>query len=61
MVDPRVVEKPREDDTYLKSCRLGSSPVKLCVEKTKNVDQFQPPRTCRHKWTKILIIPFPQI
>ena len=37
----------------LENCREGSRPIRLCVEKTKNFDQFRPPRTWRQKWTKI--------
>ena len=43
----------------LETCREGPRPIRLCVEKTKNVDQIQPPRTWMQKWTKILIGPFP--
>ena len=39
----------------LETCREGPSLIRLCVEKSKNFDQIQPPRTCRQKWTKILI------
>ena len=41
----------------LESCREGLRPIRLCVEKTKNFDQIQPPRTWRQKWTKILFWP----
>ena len=41
----------------LETCRGGPRPVGLCVEKTKNFDEIQTPRTCRQKWTKILIGP----
>ena len=44
----------------LETCREGPRPIRLCVEKTKNFDQIQPPRTWRQKWTKILIGPFTQ-
>ena len=43
----------------LETCREGPRPIRLCVEKTKNFDQIQPPRPWRQKWTKILIGPFP--
>ena len=42
----------------LETCRGGPRPVKLCVEKTKNVGQIQPLWNCRQKWAKILIGPF---
>ena len=42
----------------LETCRGGPSPIRLCVEKTKNFGQIQPPRTWRPKWTQILIGPF---
>ena len=42
----------------LETCRGGPRPIKLCVEKTKNFGQIQPPRTWRPKWTQILIGPF---
>ena len=42
----------------LETCRGSPRPVRLCVEKTQNFDQSQPPRTWRQKWTKILIGPF---
>ena len=45
----------------LETCRGGPRHVRLCVEKTKNFDQIQLPRTCSEKWTKILIGHFPQI
>ena len=35
----------------LKTCRGGPTPIRLCVEKTKNFGQIQPPRTWRPKWT----------
>ena len=41
----------------LETCRAGPRPISLCVEKTKNVDKIQPPRTWRQKWTKILVGP----
>ena len=42
----------------LETCSGGPRPIRLCVEKTKNFNQIQPPRTWRQKWTKILIGPF---
>ena len=42
----------------LETCRGGPRPIGLCVEKTKNFGQIQPPGTCRPKWTQILISPF---
>ena len=42
----------------LETCSGGPRPIRLCVEKTKNFDRIQPPRTWRQKWTKILIGPF---
>ena len=42
----------------LETCRGGPGPIRLCVEKTKNFGQIQPPRTWRAKWTQILISPF---
>ena len=42
----------------LETCSGGPSPIKLCVEKTKNFDRIQPLRTWRQKWIKILIGPF---
>ena len=48
-----------EDLPYmLETCRGGPRPIRLCVEKTKNFGQIQPPRTWRPKWTQILISPF---
>ena len=44
----------------LETCRGGPRPIRLCVEKTKNFGQIQPPRIWRVKWTKILIDPFSQ-
>ena len=43
----------------LETCREFPRPIRLCVEKTKNFDQIQPPLKWRQKWTKILIGPFP--
>ena len=45
----------------LETCRGGPRPIRLCVEKTKNVGQIEPPRTWRPKWTQIFIGRFPQI
>ena len=42
----------------LETCREGPSPVRLCVKKSKNFGQIQPPQTCRQKWAIILIGPF---
>ena len=42
----------------LETCRGGTRPIRLCVEKTKNFGQIQPPQTWREKWTQILIGPF---
>ena len=42
----------------LEPCRGGPTFIRLCVEKNKNFDQIQPPRTWKQKWTKILIGPF---
>ena len=42
----------------LETCREGPRPIRLCVEKTKNLGQIQPPRTWRPKWIEILIGPF---
>ena len=42
----------------LETCRGGTRPIRLCVEKTKNFGQIQPPQTWRPKWTEILIGPF---
>ena len=39
----------------LETCRAGPGPVSLSVEKTKNFDQVQPPRSCWPNWTKFLI------
>ena len=39
----------------LKNCGGLTRPIRLCVEKTKNFDEIQPPLTCRQKWAKILI------
>ena len=48
-----------EDLPYmLGTCRGGTRPIRLCVEKTKNFAQIQPPRTWRPKLTQILIGPF---
>ena len=45
-----------EDLPYmLETCRGGPRPIRLCVEKTKNFGQIQPPQTWRPKWTQILI------
>ena len=44
----------------LEACRGGPRPIRLCVEKTKNFGQIQPPWTWRPKWTLILIGPFSQ-
>ena len=39
-----------EDLPYmLETCRGGPRPIRLCVEKTKNFGQIQPPRTWRPK------------
>ena len=51
-----------EDLRYmLETCRGGPRPIRLCVEKTKNFGQIQPPRGWRPKWTQILISRFSQI
>ena len=42
----------------LETCSGGPRPFRLCVEKIKNFDRIQAPRTWRQKWTKILIGPF---
>ena len=42
----------------LETCRGGPRPIRLCVEKTKNFGQIQPPWSWRPKWTQILIRPF---
>ena len=42
----------------LKNCGGGPRIIRLCVEKTENFDEIQ---TCKQKWDKILIGPFPQI
>ena len=42
------------------TCRGGPRPIRLCVEKTKNFGQIQPPRTWIPKWNQILIGPFSQ-
>ena len=42
----------------LKNYGGGPRPIRLCVEKTSNFDEIQQRRTCRKKWTKILIGPF---
>ena len=42
----------------LETFRGGPRPIRLCVEKTKNFGQIQPPRTWRPKSTQILIDPF---
>ena len=48
-----------EDLPYmLETCRGLPRHIRLCVEKTKNFGQIQPPRTWRPKWTQILIGPF---
>ena len=48
-----------EDLPYmLETCRGGPGLISLCVEKTKNFGQIQPPRTWSLKWTQILISPF---
>ena len=44
----------------LKNCGGGPRHIRLCVEKTENFDEIQQRRTCRQKWVKILIGPFPQ-
>ena len=45
-----------EDLPYmLETCWGGIRPIRLCVEKTKNFGQIQPPHTWRLKWTQILI------
>ena len=45
-----------EDLPYmLETCRGGPRPIRLCVEKTKNFVQIQPPQTWIPKWTQILI------
>ena len=33
----------------LETCRGGPRPIRLCVEKTINFGQIQPPRTCGSK------------
>ena len=43
----------------LRNCEGGPRPIRLCVEKTYNFDEIQQRRTCRQKWAKILIGPFP--
>ena len=48
-----------EDLPYMiETCGGGPRPIKLCVEKTNNFNQIQPPTTWRQKWTKILVDPF---
>ena len=42
----------------LETCRGGPRIIKLCVEKTKNFGQIQPPRSWYPKCTQILISPF---
>ena len=42
----------------LETYRGGPRPIRLCVEKTKNFGQIQPPLKWRPKWTQILIGPF---
>ena len=42
----------------LETCRGGPRPIRLCVAKTKNFGQVQPPPTWRPKWTQIFIGPF---
>ena len=42
----------------LETCRGGPRPIRLCVEKTKNFGQIQPPGTWRPKLTIILMDPF---
>ena len=36
----------------LETCRGGPRPIRLCVEKTKNFGQIQPPRTWRPKFDR---------
>ena len=58
-VFPKFKAPRREDLPYmLETCRGSDTPIRLCVEKTKNFGQIQPPRTWRPKWTQILIGPF---
>ena len=58
-VFPKFQALSVEDLPYmLETCRGGIRPIRLCVEKTKNFGQIQPPRTSRPKWTQILIGPF---
>ena len=45
----------------LETCRGGPRPIRLCVEKTNNFGQIQPPRKSRPEWTEILIGRFPEI
>ena len=42
----------------LKNCGGSPRPIRLCVEKTKNLDEIRQRRTCIQKWGKILIGPF---
>ena len=58
-VFPKFEAPSVEDLPYmLKTCRGGPRPIRLCVEKTKNFGEIQPPRTWTPKWTQILIGPF---
>ena len=58
-VFPKFETPSVEDLAYmLETCRGGTRPIRLCVEKTKNFGQIQSPRTWRPKWTQILIGPF---
>ena len=42
----------------LETCRGGPRPIRLCVEKTKNFGQIQPPRTSRTKMDPNFDLPF---
>ena len=42
----------------LETCIGGPRPIRLCVEKTNNFGEIQPPRSWWLKWTQILIGPF---
>ena len=42
----------------LETWRGGPTPIRLCVEKTKNFGPIQPLPTWRPKWTQIFINPF---
>ena len=45
----------------LETCRGGPRPIRLCVEKTKNFGQIQPPEDLEAKMDPNFSVHFPEI